>query len=74
MVKGENLPTNKISDYVCVAYKNGIRIAILIRFRAMKIFSKCCLYSGPILKELEYRSNRDIELLCIAREFYNTNN
>lgn len=49
------LPTNEISDDICVAYKNGIRIVILTRIRAVKMFSKCRFYSGAILEELDYR-------------------
>lgn len=51
-VKEKILPTNKISDNVCVAHKHGVRIEFLTRLRTMKIFSKRRLYSGPILEKL----------------------
>jgi len=54
-VQEKILPTNKISNDICMAYKNSVRIMILTRFCTMKIFSKCCLYSRPILEELKYR-------------------
>lgn len=53
-IKEQILPANKISDDICMAYENSISILFLTRICTIKVLSKCCFYSRPILKKLEY--------------------